>query len=346
MAKQIIDLGTPPKGTDGDTSRVAFEKARDNFDELYARVQSKLERNVDGAGTVALTAEEASNGFIDLTGVLTGDRIVSVPGDPPQMYVVRNRTTGNFSLTFQGASGSGVVVPKGKPMWLVSDGTDVTDGQTYNPGRLIGVRVFTSSGTYTETPGTKSVIVEIQGAGGAGGGAPLITAGQGAAGGCGGAGGYVRHRMTSGFSGAAVLIGSPGVGVAGTFGGNGGDSSFAGIVAGGGRGGGISSANTSLTTAGGGSGGTAAVGSILRIPGGNGPLVTGNASSIIFVPQAAPAGYLGAIASPANMVTNGNPGLGYGSGGGGTFNLSGFGGGAALVGGAGAPGVVIVWEYS
>lgn len=345
MAKQIIDLGTPPKGTDGDTSRVAFEKARDNFDELYARVQSKLERNVDGAGTVALTAEEASNGFIDLTGVLTGDRIVSVPGDPPQMYVVRNGTTGNFSLTFQGASGSGVVVPKGKPMWLVSDGTDVTDGQTSNPGRLIGVRVITSSGTYTETPGTKSVIVEIQGAGGAGGGAPAITVGQTSTGACGGAGGYVRHRMTSGFSGAAVLIGAPGVGVAGAFGGNGGSSSFAGITAGGGSGGGTSLTG-GLSIAGGGTGGTAPVGSILRIPGATGPLQIGNSTSGFFVPQSAPSGYLGASAPGANVVSNGNAGIGYGSAGGGTVNLSGFGGGAALVGGAGAPGVVIVWEFA
>jgi len=35
MAQQIINLGTAPTGNDGDTNRVAFGKAKDNFAELY-----------------------------------------------------------------------------------------------------------------------------------------------------------------------------------------------------------------------------------------------------------------------------------------------------------------------
>lgn len=34
------------------------------------------------------------------------------------------------------------------------------------PGRLLGLRVFTASSTYTPTPGTKSIEVEVQGGGG------------------------------------------------------------------------------------------------------------------------------------------------------------------------------------
>ena len=57
------------------------------------------------------------------------------------------------------------------------------------PGRLLGVRVFTASGTYTPTAGTKSVIVEAQGGGGGGGGIGS-AAGGATAGNGGGGGGY------------------------------------------------------------------------------------------------------------------------------------------------------------
>ncbi|MDM3437542.1 hypothetical protein OGW22_23555, partial [Citrobacter sp. Cb034] len=42
-------------------------------------------------------------------------------------------------------------------------------------GRLLGVKTFTTSGTYTSTPGTKSILVQVQGGGGAGGSATSGT---------------------------------------------------------------------------------------------------------------------------------------------------------------------------
>jgi hypothetical protein len=128
MAKQTINLGTPPGGTDGDTSRVAFSKSKDNFDELYARTQGKLAKDVAGAaGTLNLSALEAQNGILELTGALTGNRIVTVPASPPQTYIVRNGTTGNFTLTFQTVGGTGVLVAQGQSSLLYSDGTNVVD---------------------------------------------------------------------------------------------------------------------------------------------------------------------------------------------------------------------------
>ena len=35
MAREIINLGTPPNGADGDTIRIAMDKCNDNFEELY-----------------------------------------------------------------------------------------------------------------------------------------------------------------------------------------------------------------------------------------------------------------------------------------------------------------------
>ncbi|VVE78196.1 hypothetical protein [Pandoraea sputorum] len=340
MTKQIINLGTAPGGTDGDTSRSAFTKINANFDELYRRTQAKLTKDVGGtAGTVALSADEAVNGIIDLTGALTGARTVTVPAAPAQTFTVRNSTTGAFSLTFQTASGSGVVIPSGQTSVLYSDGTNIVDpiGPAFT-GRLIGVRIFTASGTYTPTSGTTSVIVEIQGAGGAGGGCPAAS-GNSSAGGGGGGGGYVKHRMTSGFSGASVVVGAGGVGNASSAGGSGGASSFAGIVASGGGGGQIAGPAAAPVAATPGSGGAASGGNIFNRPGGHGR--SGVVHSNTAVSLGVGADSLLGRGGQGQVAADGIGGVGYGAGGGGPVT-----GGTATTGGPGAAGLVIIWEYA
>ncbi|HHH0935236.1 TPA: hypothetical protein ACPZPX_003847, partial [Yersinia enterocolitica] len=101
-------------------------------------------------------------------------------------------------------------------------------------GRLIGPpKIFTSSGTYTPTAGTTSVIVEAQGAGGGGGYARATSTGYMSAGAGGGAGGYGKSRLTSGFSGVVITIGS-----GGSQGVSGGDTSFGSLIVAAGGGGG------------------------------------------------------------------------------------------------------------
>ncbi|ENZ9663947.1 phage tail protein, partial [Escherichia coli] len=56
-------------------------------------------------------------------------------------------------------------------------------------GRLVNTRVFTSSGTYTPTPGTKRIRVTITGGGGGGGGCKAISNNETFFGAGGGAGG-------------------------------------------------------------------------------------------------------------------------------------------------------------
>ncbi|WP_454710947.1 tail fiber protein [Cupriavidus nantongensis] len=129
MAKQTINLGTAPAGSDGDTVRSAFTKVNGNFDELYLCSLAKLTKNIaGGAGTTALTATEALNGVIDLTGAITGNRVVTVAATPVQSWIVRNSTTGgDFSVTFSTATGTGVVVPRGVSLLLYTDGVNVLD---------------------------------------------------------------------------------------------------------------------------------------------------------------------------------------------------------------------------
>ena len=102
----------------------------------------------------------------------------------------------------------------GAAVWAPITATDV-------PGALIAVRVFNTVGssTYTPTPGTTKIFVEVLGGGGSGGGSAATTAGQIAAGGGGGAGGYAASWMTSGFAGTTLTVGAGAV--AGAAGANG-----------------------------------------------------------------------------------------------------------------------------
>ncbi|MER0986842.1 hypothetical protein AAA626_08685 [Pseudomonas aeruginosa] len=236
---------------------------------------------------------------------------------------------------------------------VIDDGSVATilaNLKTAVGGRLIGVQTFRTPGTftYTPTPGTKSVIVEVQGGGGGGGASVSTTTGQYSVGSAGQGGGYAKSRLTSGFSGAAVVVGAGGAG--GTAGNNnsatGGTSSFGGIVsASGGSGGALGSAQTGLSIINStGAPGAGAGGNIVNVGGGASP------STICFSATAAsatPSGsaMLGGAVGPTSYQGAGsaNAGLGYGGGGGGAVSKQID---TAYAGGIGAGGVVIVWEFA
>jgi hypothetical protein len=92
-------------------------------------------------------------------------------------------------------------------------------------GTLIGVQVFTGSGTYTPTSGMVTYIAEACGGGGGSGGAKTAVSSLGATGG-GGAGGYLKMKGTASDIGASKTVtigagGTAGVGATPTNGGNG-----------------------------------------------------------------------------------------------------------------------------
>ncbi|EFU6096365.1 phage tail protein, partial [Escherichia coli] len=79
-------------------------------------------------------------------------------------------------------------------------------------GRLVNTRVFTSSGTYTPTPGTKRIRVTITGGGGGGGGCKAISNNETFFGAGGGAGGTIISIMTPTQNSYPVTIGAGGAG--------------------------------------------------------------------------------------------------------------------------------------
>jgi len=203
-------------------------------------------------------------------------------------------------------------------------------------GGLIGIQVITATGTYTATTGTSSVVVHVIGAGGSGGAG--LDSGGDEAGGGGGAGGYVMERITASFDGVTATVGVGGAAqtTVGATGNNGGTSSFGTLNSAGGGSGGIGATSGGA----GGAGGTATGGSI-NIDGKRG-LDRAPADTAASGGQAqGPWGGSGGYGAAQHGQTTGQAGTVYGGGGG-----SGTGNGANKTSGAGANGVIVVYEYS
>lgn len=201
-------------------------------------------------------------------------------------------------------------------------------------GRLRNVQYYTTAGanTWTKPAWLKFAIVEAVGAGGGGGGASgASTLGKG-----GGAGGYSRKKIAAASLGATetATVGAKGTGgaVTPTSGGNGGNSTFgAHVTANGGTGGAAGAAASGQSSAGG-----AASGGDLNISGGiGGPALSNGANSLSGGGGNPPFGVgSGFPQAPSNGTKNAS---GFGAGGGGGYNNE--------VGGDGADGLIIVWEY-
>jgi uncharacterized membrane protein YgcG len=245
---------------------------------------------------------------------------------------------------------------------LIYNATD-TKWELLNPaenGKLIGVQVFKAAGTFTYTPtaGTRFRIIEGAG-GGAGGGATYDTgAGNSSVGGGGGAGEWKKILLTTAITGTVtVTIGAGGAGginntLPGYDGSPGGATSFGAYLT---LGGGLSANTgcglyTNATTNGGvtagGAGGSGGSSSGTTICGGNG--MTGGLGFVFNRNQLtgkggdSPYGAGGYVFGSANLA--GVAGLGNGSGGSGSCSFDAA--GTGYNGGAGAPGIIIVWEYS
>lgn len=270
--------------------------------------------------------------------VMNGIRYLTRRGmpdwDAEETYSIGDSIIGPDNKIYRSLTGNNTnKTPSSNPddwhVW-VSSASDIS-------GRLIAVKTFDADTVYTPTVGTNSIIVEVIGGGGAGGGAAAQSAGQTNAGGGGGSGAYARVKITSGFSGAAVVIGIGGAGVVGGNGNGGGASSFGSFVScPGGFGAPVGPAN-----------GLFAV-TVDGAQGGGLPTIAG-AQAIIAAP-----GTYGTL-SVCTAPGFGSMGRGAASYyGGNILENSGSGGNGALVknsqpaaaGGNGADGFIIVYEYT
>jgi len=83
------------------------------------------------AGDVTLTAndgaaDEARSAMLELTGTLTADTNVFIPSGISKSYIVKNSTSGAYAATILISGGTGVVIPQGSSMIVMTNGTTVT----------------------------------------------------------------------------------------------------------------------------------------------------------------------------------------------------------------------------
>lgn len=200
------------------------------------------------------------------------------------------------------------------------------------PGRLLNIRTITTSGTYIPTQGTKSIIVEAIGGGGASGNLTATGATQNAISAAGSNGAYAKARYTSGFSSVSVTVGAGGTvnGAGGGNGGDGGTTSFGSLlVCPAGKGSGVGTAKVPPFNEG------AAQPS--SSPSGTGIIISRNGPFSSWPTIVA----LGMGSNFANSIIS--PLAGYGLGGDGVASNASE---PARNGNPGSSGVVIVWEYS
>lgn len=269
------------------------------------------------------------------TAYPNGSKILAVQNDPTSTIALASLTQKGFTIlsSTPGDDETKAATPKAV--------------QSVSPGRLLNVQVFYTSGTYTPTAGTKKVIVEMVGGGGGGAGSNAAGTGQVAVGGAGGAGSYAKGQFTSGFSGVQVTVGSKGLGgtVSDVYASDGGASSFGSLMtAAGGKAGqpaGPSNIFPFSTVAAVVSAGFTGA-NIIGTPGEGASSSTVVSQSLVI---ASPGGSskFGAGGFITATNTNGINGAGYGSGGGPSGVTA---GNAAVPGGDGAPGLVIIWEYA
>lgn len=92
--------------------------------QLSAEWTGLLTKSVAGSGDIALTATEAANAFLVLTGTLSGARNVIVPTSA-RRWIIVNNTTGAYALTVKTAGGTGRVIAQGGCEAIWCDGANV-----------------------------------------------------------------------------------------------------------------------------------------------------------------------------------------------------------------------------
>lgn len=88
-----------------------------------------LTKSVAGGVDVTLTAVEAGNGIIVLTGAITADINVNVPV-ASHKWIVANQTSGAFAVTFKTIGGTGVIVTQGRNSTVWCDATNIQQART------------------------------------------------------------------------------------------------------------------------------------------------------------------------------------------------------------------------
>lgn len=297
--------------------------------------------------------------FTTSAGVNTGDMLYGSSTN------ILSTLAGNTSTTKKFLTQTGNGINSGGPSWDIIEPDDIPDlsseyvpatgsssittiGNVTSgsvPGALKDIVTLTSSGTYTPSAGTKSVVLFMVGAGGGGGGVAGTNSRTGVGGG-GGAGGLLIAKI-SGVSGSYnYTVGSGGSGgsTSGGTGQNGGNTTFINgsttYTAYGGSGGNGQVASNTIAPVAGGDGGNQSTNGIMNSGGDSGGVGLRSSSSSGFSGKGGRSRYgsggVGHVSAGA-----GDNATGYGAGGGGAMSTN----ATDYTGGNGTGGLILVYEY-
>ena len=175
MASTFTDLGLELMAT-GENAGTWGTKTNANLSLVEQLTGGYLSLAVAGSGTTALTIADgaltgtAQQRVIELTGALTGSRILTLPLLTENFYFIKNSTTNSETLQIKAVSGSGATVT-----WAASDKTwkvIYVDGVATNTG------VYEIEIDSVATPGGSTTQVQFNNSGAFAGDADLTwTAG-------------------------------------------------------------------------------------------------------------------------------------------------------------------------
>ena len=121
MASTYTPLGIELMAT-GENAGTWGTKTNTNLEIIEQLAGGYASQAVNGTGDTALAVSDGATGatmahrVIELTGTITGNITVSIPLDTQQLYVIKNSTSGAYTVEFQYTSGSGTSVT-----WATTD---------------------------------------------------------------------------------------------------------------------------------------------------------------------------------------------------------------------------------
>jgi hypothetical protein len=134
MASSYTDLGIELMET-GQDSGVWGAKTNTNLTLVNQAIGGYEAVSIaGGAQTTALamtdaTISNARNAVIEFTGTITGNQVVTIPNSIEKTYIIKNNTTGAFTVEFKTVSGTGYTfgASEKETRILFSNGTNVVD---------------------------------------------------------------------------------------------------------------------------------------------------------------------------------------------------------------------------
>ena len=112
MASTFTPLGVELQAT-GENAGTWGDKTNTNLQLIEQIAGGFTQQALTSGGTVALTSSDGGTGdvlahrMIEFTGSLSGNAIVTIPNDVQNFYILKNSSTGSYTVQFKYATGSG-----------------------------------------------------------------------------------------------------------------------------------------------------------------------------------------------------------------------------------------------